>query len=262
METGPVMFYHSEDTPIVEGELEVYDDVTSQLPLTGTTAFDEFENCRLTIRWQYDGTAPVSDWHVYTKKNDGGFFYLGRTANGAAREFHWDNPEFNAQYQFRVWGIYEVDGNWQYIVLSQPAPMGYNLMDGADIKLKNIANPDDLPSQTVIVTDDLYHGESIEEDFDKPLERALALKWNPGDVNLLNTHIYISTDGENYEMAGQTGASDIYYFRFDANETFSQIEKFSDGPQDGVTYWFRIFALLKEGGFIRMNTGPVLFHLE
>ena len=92
--------------------------------------------------------------------------------------------------------------------------MGYNLRTGNEIKLKKIANPDDLPPGSAIITDDLFHTIDLSnsEDHDSFLERALAIKFNPGTDDLNNIHIYCSVDGGEYEFMGQTGAENLYYF--------------------------------------------------
>ncbi|MFB3786702.1 MAG: hypothetical protein ACE15F_10060 [bacterium] len=70
--------------------------------MTSRTDFDELDNRRLTLRWEYDGGLPMADWHIYVQKGHGGYFYLGRTGEGSSRMFTWLNPDVNAQYQFRV----------------------------------------------------------------------------------------------------------------------------------------------------------------
>ena len=245
--------------------LEVFDDESSVEPLTGQTDFDDLNDRKLTIRWDYSGDKPIFAWHVYVKRGDGGFFYLRNAGDGATRSFTWNDPDVNAQYQFRIWGIYKDNEDAQnYVIITQEGPMGYNLTGGAAVKLKKIANPDDIEPQTAVVVDDLFHSEdrSGKSDLDSDLERALALKFNPGDGLFNNAHIYGSTDAENYTFLGQTGAGDMFFFRFDANETFSQSDKWKDGPLDQTRYWFRVFAQKQEGGVVRMDTGPVSFHQE
>ncbi|MFB3786703.1 MAG: hypothetical protein ACE15F_10065 [bacterium] len=149
------------------------------------------------------------------------------------------------------------------LVLSQAGPLGYNLEGGQPIALKKIANPDDIPARTLWVTDDLYHQADLSRgvDTDSAAKRALALKWNPGDSLFLNAHIYASTDGQNFTYLGQTGAYDLNYFRFDANDTFSLNPAWRNGPQDGVTYWFRVVVPKAEGSLTRLDTGPVRFEV-
>jgi len=263
MDTGPVA-YALASPPAMSAPVEVYDDEWSAEPLTGRTDFDDLDHRRLTLRWEYTGDLPITDWHIYVQKGHGGFFYLGRTGEGTARMFTWRNPDVNAQYQFRVWGLYPSEtGQLSLLVLSQAGPMGYNLAGGAAIPLKQIANPDDLPAGTLRVTDDLYHQTDLSGgvDTDPEAERALALKWNPGEGLFLNAHIYASPDGQNFTYLGQTGAHDLHYFRFDANDTFSLNPAWRNGPQDGVSYWFRVFALRAEGGATRLDTGPVVFQI-
>ncbi|MEW6234087.1 MAG: hypothetical protein AB1656_01750 [Candidatus Omnitrophota bacterium] len=246
-------------------EVVVYDASGDSADLTGQTDFDDLDARQLAVHWNYAGDLPVTEWHVYVKRGDGGYFYLGRAGDGAARDYVWNNPDVNTQYQFRVWGLYKNEsGQSQRVVLSQAGPMGYNLTGGSAIKLKKIANPDDLADGKAIVTDDLFHGTdlSVGEDKDATLERALALKWNPGAGDFYDCHAFVSTDGVNYSFLGQTGASDLFYFRFDANETFLLDAAWKDGPQSGVTYWFRLYALKNDGGRVIMNAGPVAFNLE
>ncbi|MGC9328251.1 MAG: hypothetical protein ACP5I1_11500, partial [Candidatus Hinthialibacter sp.] len=205
--------------------------------------------------------------HVYVQKNAGGYVYLGRTASGSARNYTWIDPDINAQYQFRVWGLYEdedEDNTTRLIVLSQSGPMGFNLEGGQTVKLKKISNPEDLPPLSAVVVDDIYSHVDLSGgvDIDPLQESALALKFNPGEGDFYNVHILVSTDGEAYSFLGQTGAENLYYFRFDGNGTFSLSEDWKEGPQDGARYWFQIFALRKEGGRVRMDAGPTTFQLK
>ncbi|HQH73932.1 MAG TPA: hypothetical protein PK360_17790, partial [bacterium] len=109
-----------------------------------------------------------------------------------------------------------------------------------------------------------FHGTDLSNgsDTDTVLERALALQWNPGAGALVNTHIYISTDGVSYSFLGQTGAENINYFRFDANGTFALSPAWNAGPQDQTTYWFRIHAIWEAGGAEVLFTGPVQYGIE
>ncbi len=250
---------------VAPNSVNVYDDDLSQISLTGQTDFDDLDDRILSIRWNYSGSEPVYEWHVYVKQGDGGYFFIGKTSQGASRSFLWRQANVNAQYQFRVWGLYKRENDSTgLIVLTQPGPMGYNLSDGSAIKLKRIANPDDIPARTARVFDDLYHGTNLSgsQDTDSYLERALAIKWNPGQGQISNSHVYISTDGRNYSFLGQTGASDVYYYRFDGNGTFSTANIWRDGPQANTTYWFRVLAIKTTGEVVQMDTGPVGFSLK
>lgn len=258
-------------TPTAAGEfkipantVEVFDHDAGSEPLTGSTDLDDLNDRRLVIRWNYEGGLPVTDWHVYVKRGDFGYFFLGRTKTGESRSLVWTNPDVNAQYQFRVWGLYQNElGQNRQIVLSQPGPLGYNLTGGSVIALRQMANPTDLAPGTAVVVDDLFHTRDLSggQDTDTPLERALGIKFNPGEGEFINTQIFVSTNGADYVMLGQTGAVDLYYFRWDANGSFSLTPDWREGPRDGVTYWFRIFALKSAGGNVRMDTGPVRFGL-
>lgn len=250
---------------IPENQVEVFDTLYSAQPMTGKTDYDPFEDRQLAIRWNFSGEMPVYDWHVYVKRGDGGYFYLGRTGTGNNRTYVWTNPDVNAQYQFRVWGLYKNDRQEdRLIVLNQPGPMGYNLQDGDSIKLKKIANPDDVTVGSAIVVDDMFHREDLSQstDVDLPLERAIGIKINPGEGDYYNVHVFISTNGTDYEFLGQTGAADLYFFRFDGNRTFSLTDNWRDGPQDGVTYWFRVYVLKTDGGWVQMDTGPVEYQVD
>ncbi|MEW6237514.1 MAG: SUMF1/EgtB/PvdO family nonheme iron enzyme [Candidatus Omnitrophota bacterium] len=248
-----------------QNTVEVFDDERSQEPLSGSTDFDDIGNRLIDIRWNYDGDLPVYAWQIYVRRGDGGYFFLGSTTDGTYRRFVWKNPDVNAQYQFRVWGLYKNDKNQnRSTVLNQPAPIGFNLTGGASIALKKIANPDDIPAHKAIVTDDLYHGTDLSGGFDadSSLERALAIKFNPGTEEYANVHIYISKNGAQYDFLGQTGAPDIYYFRFDGNRTFLLSDNYSQGPQPFEKYWFRVLAIKTEGGVSQMEAGPVAFAVE
>ncbi|MFB3789062.1 MAG: Ig-like domain-containing protein [bacterium] len=266
METGPVLYQveppAESPTPAA---VEAYDDEHSREPLTGRTDFDDPADRKLSIRWHWDGAEPVTDWHVYVRKGSGGYGFLGRTGNGEARMLNWLSPEINAQYQFRVWGLYKNDrGEDRLVVLSQAGPMGYTLENSQAVTLKMVSNPTDVAPGQAIVVDDLLHGTDLsgQEDEDTPLERALVLKWNPGEGTFINTHILAGTDGLNYSYLGQTGAEDIQYFRFDANGTFAESGDWKKGPQNQTTYWFRIVALREKGKPVTLNAGPVRFKMK
>ena len=238
-------------TPVSTGSVQVFDCISSGSPLVNETDFDDLNDRELSIQWTYQGSLPITNWHLYVKKGEGGYFYVDQTNSGSARDFTWRDPDINEEYQFRVWGIYKnQNGKNRYLVLSQLEPIGYNLTGGKSIKLKKIANPDDIPPQTAIVTDDLYHCTDLSYGFDTDtlLESALVIKCNPGDGDFNNIHIYVSTNGSDYTYMGQTGAHDIFYFRFDGNETYNLRPEWRSGPQNGVTYWFEVKALKNEGG--------------
>ena len=259
-------FGYTEPINISPNTVAVFDDEQSIDDLTGQTDFDSLTDRRITIRWDYSGDKPVTDWHVYYRKGEGGYFYLDRTGNSNNLMHTWIDADVNVQYQFRVWGLYRNEQEkLRLIVLNQPGPMGYNLTGGNEINLKKIDNPDDIPVGTAIVVDDLSHGTDLSggADYDSPLECVLALKFNPGNGDFTNVHIYVSVDGLNYSTLGQTGAVDIFYYRFDDKGTFSLLDNtWKNGPQDGTTYWFRIFALINGGGAVRMDTGPVKFWIN
>ncbi|MGC9330101.1 MAG: hypothetical protein ACP5I1_20865 [Candidatus Hinthialibacter sp.] len=81
------------------------------------------------------GAMPISDWHVYVQKGNGGYFLLGNTRDGAGRSWTWVDPDINAPYQFHVWGSYKNESiQTRLIVLSQAAPMRYNIEGGDEIK--------------------------------------------------------------------------------------------------------------------------------
>ena len=62
-----------------EGQVIVYDDESFSEYFSNKTDFDDVENRLLVIHWRYTGPLSIIDWHVYVKKNDGGYFYLGNT---------------------------------------------------------------------------------------------------------------------------------------------------------------------------------------
>ena len=80
--------------------------------------------------------------------------------------------------------------------------MGYNLAGGEAIRLKQIANRNDLPAGFAILVDDLFHNTGLFQGSDtgKALERALALKGIPGGKSIVNTHIYVSMDGVSFSF--------------------------------------------------------------
>lgn len=91
---------------ISANSVEVFDDRAAVEPLIGRTDFDAWADQFLVIRWNLSGDLPISDWHVYVKKGDGGYFFVGRKGDGDLRIWVWKDPDVNAQYQFCVWGLY------------------------------------------------------------------------------------------------------------------------------------------------------------
>ena len=106
----------------------------------------------------------------------------------------------------------------------------------------------------VTITDDIHHKEDLAngQDFDEEQSRELVIRWNldPEGVDFLNSkdiHIYTRIDeSEDYVYLGRTGNGVAKLFVWKAGQSITD-PQFSNGPEFGHLYQFRIFALTKTG---------------
>lgn len=101
----------------------VTDTLQTRLDLSGGEDIDE-TSAQLAVRWNYTSMMidedDLRDTHVYVSANGGPYAYLGRTADGGARELLWqqggtralriapafrNGPQSGQRYQFRVYAL-------------------------------------------------------------------------------------------------------------------------------------------------------------
>jgi len=100
----------------------VTDSLETQTDISGSSDQDAADQRELVIRWNLD-VSNIKDFHVYVQINDGPPQFLGRTGNGTDTFFQWktgiqflstafnDGPQFNTNYQFRVFALANDDSN-------------------------------------------------------------------------------------------------------------------------------------------------------
>ncbi|PJE59878.1 MAG: hypothetical protein COU85_01310, partial [Candidatus Portnoybacteria bacterium CG10_big_fil_rev_8_21_14_0_10_44_7] len=230
--------------PPVPFKIGIYDDVFSTVE-SGGFDYDDVNNRSLSIRWEADpGQLPldeVVDWHVYANGS-----YLGRTGNANATRLNWSktnsliHPSFRGgpaiynQYQFSIFGI---------------RPGKTNLgpfQSGAVTMLPAVIATDDASS-----FDDLSNG----EDIDSSDNAALAVRWKLdasslagfGPEAIVNFHVYLEVNGQPRTFLGQTGNGIAESFEWTRDENNRFVKRtFRNGPQNGNSYKFAIYALTSE----------------
>ncbi len=241
--------------------------------LTGQTDFDAVDNRNMTIAWTAD-QGNATDWHVYVRKGLGGSKYLGRTASGSATRLNWSSttqnladefaqgPDLNASYIFRVIRIDgQRDADDYFDALS---PVGFNLEGGNAVSLSK-PEPPNLATGTIAIYDDIVGGNNLAptsshgSDTDSENSRAIQIAWNFGrDGSTVNEyHISVSVDGEQYQFLGQTYDGRIPYFLWSPSNEFRTNPTFSEGPQNGHTYQFRVFLIPLSGQQTSLETGTL-----
>jgi hypothetical protein len=119
----------------------------------------------------------------------------------------------------------------------------------------------DIPENTIVVTDDLQSTENLIGSYDQDEEgdRALAIRWNIPDSTIIDFHIYAGANGETPTFLTTTGNGDIHYFEWREGST-KVSEEFTDGPQFGNTYRFKVFGVRDgQSNLIIEDTIGVLF---
>ena len=261
-------------TPIQEEGVFVFDaigDVNGDL--SGNTDFDPLENRNLTIYWNV-AQGNATDWHVYVRKGLGGMKYLGRTANGSANHFDWyaeapnlaepyvNGPDFNSIYYFRV---IRIDGQLSaddYFDVA--SPVGFNVEGGNPVSLVSPDMPD-VKAGEIAVCDgilgivNLAPTGSTGFDNDRAEWNALQIAWNFSvDSTTVNEyHVSVSIDNGEFQFLGQTYDGRINYFWWTSKNEFRTQAGFTQGPQGGHTYQFKV-TLVPFSGAKRTLTSGVL----
>ena len=118
-----------------------------------------------------------------------------------------------------------------------------------------------ITGPAVTITDDIHHMDDLAngQDFDEEQSRELVIRWNldPQVVDFTDSkdvHIYTRIDNsEDYSYLGRTGNGVAKLLVWKANQPNIE-SQFSNGPEFGRSYQFRIFALTKSG--IPIAHGP------
>ena len=125
------------------------------------------------------------------------------------------------------------------------------------------------PGNTLFVTDSLDSLVDLSgnQDYDNPGDRELVIRWNFDqsyvDLNNVNDiHIYIKTDNSDYVFMGKPDSVSSTYIRWLPNNP-TIAPAFSEGPQFGHSYSFKIYFLTRNGTPFFYgpftNPGPVEF---
>ena len=148
-------------------------------------------------------------------------------------------------------------------------PVGYNAEGGNELSLTHPDTPY-LDEGDVAIYEDILGGKNlapiggIGSDTDSSDWRAIQIAWNFGaDPDTVNEyHVYVSVDGGNFELLGQTLSGTINYFWWTSTEEFRTNSTYADGPQGGHTYQFKIFLLPFEGQTQSLISGTLMYEVE
>lgn len=280
----------------VEKVVIVTDDATYGNDLSGGRDYDQGNDRCLAIKWNfaraYVNPQTIIDIHIYVKRDNQDFDYLGRTASGSATVFEWrqgapqivpsfsGGPTFNHHYSFAVYfltvsgfpffyGPYENGGAVEFLQGNDPTPTPM---------MTPTALPTGTPMPTptfptgaaLIVSDNLSSMTDLSNgsDYDDVNDRALVLRWNydraglnPAD--LADTHIYVRVNQAGlYTYLGRTANGTSTYFEW--RQGVSDLSPFFwNGPVFDRRYEFLIFFLTRSGTPLYYgpfeNLGPVRF---
>ncbi len=258
----------------------VTDDLVKWEDLSGGQDYDTATDRCLVVRWNFAqvliNPQTILDIHIYVKRDNQNFSYLGRTADGSAMAFEWrkdapriappysSGPAFNHDYVFQVFfltlsgfpfyfGPYENSGPVEYLQGSDPTPTP---------TFTPTVNPTATPTSTpsfptgvaLIVTDDLLSMTDLSgsQDYDSPNNRALALRWDYEQLGLdptaiSDTHIYVRVNQTGlYSYLGRTAKGTSTYFQWKQGESHLS-PSFRHGPVFDRIYEFRIYYLTQSG---------------
>ncbi len=248
--------------------------------LTGDTDLDPIDNRNLTIYCKGSQTG-ATNWHVYIRKGFGGMKYLGATGAGNDVSFDWypnaprvskefeNGPDFNSVYTFRMIRIDGSLGPDDFYDMT--GAVGFNLEGGNKLSVAQ-PEPPYIKEKKVVICDDILGIDdiapqgSIGSDMDRADWRAIQIAWNfdvdPATVN--EYHVYVSVDGANFTMLGQTLTGKINYFWWTPNQDFKTKETFINGPENGHTYQFKVFLmpLDPEVSVSKMVSGKLMYQVE
>ncbi len=274
----------------------VTDDLTTMSDLSNGRDYDDATDRCLVVRWDF-ANAPVDpneilDIHVWVKRDNQNYDYLGRTASGSATYFEWrkdaprianpykSGPSFNQEYQFKVffltlsgfpffYGPYNNSGPVEFLHGDDPTPIPTSTPTlGAN------ATPTITPTyptgSTVIITDDLSTMSDLSNgmDYDGMNDRALVIRWNyaqaginPNDISDVHVYVRENQSGQ-YTYLGRTadGAKEYLEWR-DATPRLAP--RFHNGPVFNRTYEFKVYCITRTGHPIFYGPfepqGPVQF---
>ncbi len=263
-------------TPFVK----IYDEPHSESEelQVGSIDYDAVDHRNLSLAWNV-GLANVRDWHVYVREGFGGMKFLGRTNDPTIRNFDWfagadelneefvGGPEFNTIYTFRICGIGDEIGAENFIDLQ--LPVGFQREGGKPFSVRLPEGPD-LSRGTFAVYDDIIGGDNLVSngaqgiDVDAPNSRALLLAWNSGrnSDDVRDYHVYVKVDSDPYKFLGLTRHGRINYFIWSNENLFTTQSQFTDGPEGGHSYRFRVAMILFSGGVEFLQSGVVRYEVE
>ncbi len=266
-------------TPITEEGVFVLDNTTDVSgDLTGQTDFDPVDKRNLSIFWNASQTN-ATDWHVYVREGLSGTKFLGRTGSGTVTRFDWypdapnladefsNGPDFNSIYTFRV--IRLDDELTPDDFYETTAPVGFNLEGGNPVTLTQPDMPDVDPN-VIAICDDIFGINNLAPtgssgtDTDQSDWNAIQIAWN-FDVNASTVneyHVSVSLDGGlTYQFLGQTQSGNLNYFWWTSKNEFRTADEFSDGPQDGNEYQFKVTLIPLTGERLSLTSGLLTYQI-
>jgi len=122
--------------------------------------------------------------------------------------------------------------------------------------------PADISVNSMIVTDDRLSTKDLQGsiDLDDPSDRALVIRWNLGNHEFRDFHIYISIDGASFTFLAETNDGNASHFEWRENARLVYTVSLLKGPQFGEAYRFKVIGLRK--GQLPLSiegSGPVIF---
>ncbi|MCP4711585.1 MAG: hypothetical protein GY869_23450, partial [Planctomycetes bacterium] len=287
---SPTPTFSTVNTIIVTDDLSQLGDLSNEQDYDGAT-----DRC-LVIRWDFASALvnpdEILDIHIWVKRDNQNYNYLGRTASGSATNYEWrknasrianpykSGPSFNHEYQFKVffltlsgfpffYGPYSNSGPVEYLHGDEPTPIPTLTPTPGSSSTPTIT-PTYSSGESVIVTDDLSTISDLSngQDYDGMNDRALVIRWNYAQAginpnDLADVHVYVRVNQSGlyrYLCRTADGAKEYLEWR---NSTPRLAPSFRYGPVFNKTYEFKIYWITKAGTPIFYgpfkNQGPVQF---
>lgn len=275
-----------DETPVdTPNPVMVTDTVDDNIDLSFDYDYDETNANDFVLKWDFTKASlytkqqweqygnQVDEYHIYVNVNDATeSIFLGYAKSNNQNYFVWNkdtpflNPLFRGgpqpgfQYQFTVYGLKYIDGNFPVII----GPLrNWGLAECQRlVKNPSIENSE----KSLIVADDLrsYSDLSGWKDEDDESKRRIYLRWNyPSQEEALDFHLYVKTDNEEkYQYLGRTRYGGVQYFCWESGSSLVT-EPFREGPQYGRFYRFKVFPILQmnptKSDAPITNAGPVWY---
>jgi carboxypeptidase-like protein len=278
---SPTVFHITPTPTFPTGEMIIVtDDLSKMDDLSNGQDYDIATDRCLVIRWDFSNanfnSDEILDIHVWVKKDNKNYDYLGRTANGSATYYEWrkgasrianpfnSGPSFNHEYQFKVFfltmsgfpfffGPYANSGSVEYLQGDHSTPT-----PALTPTLQPVTTPTITPTyplgETVIITDDIASMTDLSngQDYDNMNDRALVIRWNyaqtginPNDLSDVHVYVRVNQSGV-YRYLCRTADGSVEYLEWkDSSPGLSP--SFQHGPVFNKTYEFKIYCITKTG---------------